>query len=52
MSSLAPLYTDEDMSAWVATLLQSRGLDVKAQRLEILVGALTADAITNQLLYA
>jgi predicted nuclease of predicted toxin-antitoxin system len=28
MSIFAPLYTDEDMSALVATLLRSRGLDV------------------------
>ena len=110
----AALYTDEDMSALVATLLQSRGLDVTtvpeqetlgktdreqlevatslgrcilthnrvdfeqlhlqymeedkqhfgiivvpqksayevAQRIGILVSALTADEITNQLLYA
>ena len=28
MTILAVLYTDEDMSALVATLLQARGLDV------------------------
>jgi hypothetical protein len=28
MTALAALYTDEDMSALVATLLKSRGLDV------------------------
>ena len=38
----AALYTDEDMSALVATLLKSRGL----------VSALTVKEINNQLLYA
>lgn len=42
MTSLASLYTDEDMSALVATLLRSRGLDVTyevARRIGILVVA-------------
>ena len=30
MTQLVALYTDEDMSALVATLLRSRGLDVKS----------------------
>jgi hypothetical protein len=49
----AALYTDEDMSALVATLLRSRGLDVTtAPEQGTLVSAPTADEIMNQLLYA
>lgn len=63
MTSIATLYTDEDISALVATLLKARGLDITtvpeqgaiarevARRVGILVHTLTASEIRNQLLY-
>ena len=50
MSIFASLYTDEDMSVLVATL-QKNAYEI-AQRVGILVNALTVESIKNQLLYA
>jgi DUF1009 family protein len=52
----ATIHTDEDVSRLVATWLRARGFDVKnayeiVQRVAILLNALTADEIANQLLY-
>jgi len=46
----ASLYTDEDMSALVATLLRSRGLDIATVPEQTTLSK--TDRIRNQLLYA